>query len=242
MGPRRPPRSSPAPRAPSAGTSSRSRRPAAGRSGGSAEPAQPTRAGQQAAAAQQAQIDAQVQAALAAQAAQQAAAAPAPAAAPPVDVTAELQKLAGAQGAGPHRRRRVLRDEGQGPRDLIPDRASEHEHARRAPAVAGALLHPWRGSVGCDDPSTPQPTVGLVADAAGRARAAWPGSCRRCRPRARPGTTCPALYEENTSSLRRSRSRSAMVVDAWPQLAPGVPYSAAMSCLTHEPSPARSSQ
>lgn len=51
---------------------------------------------QQAAAMQQAQIDAQVQAALAAQAAQQqaVAAAPAPAAAAPVDITAELQKLA----------------------------------------------------------------------------------------------------------------------------------------------------
>jgi crotonobetainyl-CoA:carnitine CoA-transferase CaiB-like acyl-CoA transferase len=52
---------------------------------------------------QQAQIDAQVQAALAAQTAQQqaaAAAAPAPAAAPAVDVTAELQKLAGLKEQG----------------------------------------------------------------------------------------------------------------------------------------------
>ena len=58
---------------------------------------------QQAAAAQQAQIDAQVQAALAAQAAQQAAAAPAapaPAAAAPVDITAELQKLAALKEQG----------------------------------------------------------------------------------------------------------------------------------------------
>jgi crotonobetainyl-CoA:carnitine CoA-transferase CaiB-like acyl-CoA transferase len=56
----------------------------------------------QAAAAQQAQIDAQVQAALAAQAAQQQAvvAAPAPAAAAPVDITAELQKLAALKEQG----------------------------------------------------------------------------------------------------------------------------------------------
>jgi crotonobetainyl-CoA:carnitine CoA-transferase CaiB-like acyl-CoA transferase len=58
---------------------------------------------QQAAAAQQAQIDAQVQAALAAQAAQQqqaVAAAPAPAAAAPVDITAELEKLASLKQQG----------------------------------------------------------------------------------------------------------------------------------------------
>lgn len=55
---------------------------------------------QAAAAAQQAQIDAQVQAALAAQAAQQQAAAPSAPAAPAVDVTAELQKLAGLKEQG----------------------------------------------------------------------------------------------------------------------------------------------
>ena len=54
---------------------------------------------QQAAAAQQAQVDAQVQAALAAQAAQQAAVPAAPAAAP-VDITAELQKLADLKAQG----------------------------------------------------------------------------------------------------------------------------------------------
>lgn len=57
---------------------------------------------QMAAQQQQAQIDAQVQAALAAQAAQQqaVAAAPAPAAAAPVDITAELQKLASLKEQG----------------------------------------------------------------------------------------------------------------------------------------------